>query len=119
MHSSPRDLRRVVRSTGLLVAMIACTQTESSDPRALRAAAEVTQTPIVRGIDHFFATSPTPETHYRYFRDSGEASASAPKQTQSRRKGSVNLRTRLARCAASRRGLCAARRSLREMIPSS
>lgn len=70
MHSSRRDFRRVVRSTGMLVAMIACTQTESSDPPALRATSEARLTPIVRGIDHFFATSSTPEPLYRHFRDS-------------------------------------------------
>jgi hypothetical protein len=54
----------------LLLAILACTRTESSDRRAPGASTAMTPTPIVRGIDHFFATSPTPETHYRYFRDS-------------------------------------------------
>jgi hypothetical protein len=74
VHLARADRRSLAVAVRLLAATAACGVGASCVARtsspAAGAVSAAPQPPIVRGIDHFFATSPAPEPLYRVFRDS-------------------------------------------------
>jgi len=68
-----KDRRGLAVAISLLVTVGACAVgavgTGRVSPKSSRSATDARPRAIVRGIDHFFATSPIPEPMYRIFRD--------------------------------------------------